>query len=124
MKLEDNVFVGMNISHLDLGFNSLRKVPGSSLRKLTAAKTIVLDGNLFYTLEDGALNRISVEFLSISHCPHLVIKSESSKGPFINDVTKFDRTLISAFSTSVMRKWRFYLHFFAYCHKNGYPLVT
>ena len=84
MKLEDNVFVGMNITHLDLGFNSLRKVPGSSLRKLTAAKTIVLDGNLFYTLEDGALNRISVEFLSISHCPHLVIKSESSKGPFIN----------------------------------------
>jgi Leucine-rich repeat (LRR) protein len=71
MKLEDNVFVGMNITHLDLGFNSLRRVPGVSLRKLTAAKTVVLDGNLFFTLDEGSLNRISVEFLSISHSPHL-----------------------------------------------------
>jgi hypothetical protein len=66
------VLVGMNISNLDLGFNSLRKVPSTSLRKLTAAKTIVLDGNVFPTLEDGSLARIPVEFLSISNCPHLV----------------------------------------------------
>ncbi len=45
MRVEDNVFVGMNISHLDLGYNNFRKVPSLPLRKLTAAKTLVLDGN-------------------------------------------------------------------------------
>jgi Leucine-rich repeat (LRR) protein len=50
MRIEDNVFVGMNISHLDLGFNNLRKTPSLPLRKLTAARTLILDGNPLQTL--------------------------------------------------------------------------
>ena len=50
MRIEDNVFVGMNISHLDLGYNNLRKMPSLPLRKLTAARTLILDGNPLYFL--------------------------------------------------------------------------
>ena len=50
MRIEDNVFVGMNISHLDLGYNNLRKIPSLPLRKLTAVRTLVLDGNPMHTL--------------------------------------------------------------------------
>ena len=57
MKIEDNALVGVNTSYLDLGFNSLRSIPTLSLRKLTAATTIVLDGNLFTVLETGSIYR-------------------------------------------------------------------
>ncbi len=99
MKLEDNVFVGMNITHLDLGFNSLRKVPGVALRKLTAAKTVVLDGNLFFTLDEGSLNRIAVEFLSISHSPHLarVEKGAVAVMPDLEALTLNDNRRLSYF---------------------------
>ena len=50
MRIEDNVFVGMNISHLDLGYNNLRKMPSLPLRKLTAARTLILDGNPLHFL--------------------------------------------------------------------------
>lgn len=50
MRIEDNVFVGMNISHLDLGYNNLRKMPSLPLRKLTAARTLILDGNPLHIL--------------------------------------------------------------------------
>ena len=50
MRIEDNVFVGMNISHLDLGYNNLRKMPSLPLRKLTAARTLILDGNPLHSL--------------------------------------------------------------------------
>ena len=32
MRIEDNVFVGMNISHLDLGYNNLHKLPDALIR--------------------------------------------------------------------------------------------
>ena len=35
----------MNISHLDLSFNNIRKMPSLPLRKLTSARTLILDGN-------------------------------------------------------------------------------
>lgn len=72
MRVEDNVFVGMNISHLDLGYNALRRPPALPLRKLTAAKTLVLDGNLFSVLDAGALLEVRAEFVSVSFCPALV----------------------------------------------------
>lgn len=50
MRIEDNVFVGMNISHLDLGHNNLKKMPSLPLRKLTAARTLILDGNSLHIL--------------------------------------------------------------------------
>ena len=50
MRIEDNVFVGMNISHLDLSYNNLRKMPSLPLRKLTAARTLILDGNPLHFL--------------------------------------------------------------------------
>ena len=50
MRIENNVFVGMNISHLDLSYNNLRKMPTLPLRKLTAARTLVLDGNPLHVL--------------------------------------------------------------------------
>lgn len=71
MRIEDNVFVGMNISHLDLGYNALRKPPSLPLRKLTAARTVILDGNPLSHLERGALSRVRVEFLSLSKCSNL-----------------------------------------------------
>lgn len=71
MKIEDNVLVGMNISHLDLGFNSLRKIPDLPLRKLTASKTLILDGNQFTVLEPFSLHDFRVEFLSLSRNNHL-----------------------------------------------------
>lgn len=71
IRLEDNVLIGMNVSHLDLGFNSLRRTPRLPLRKLTAAKTIVLDGNPISVLEAGALRDVRAEFVSISRCDRL-----------------------------------------------------
>jgi Leucine-rich repeat (LRR) protein len=71
MRIEDNVFVGMNISHLDLGYNNLRKMPSLPLRKLTAARTLILDGNPLHFLGRDDLTRVRTEFLSISKCPHL-----------------------------------------------------
>ena len=50
MRIEDNVFVGMNISHLDLGYNNLKKMPSLPLRKLTMARTLILDGNPLHLL--------------------------------------------------------------------------
>jgi len=71
MRIEDNVFVGMNISHLDLGYNNLRKMPSLPLRKLTAARTLILDGNPLHSLGRDDLTRVRTEFLSISKCPNL-----------------------------------------------------
>ena len=56
MRIEDNVFVGMNISHLDLGHNNLRKMPSLPLRKLTAARTLILDGNPLHFLGKKSLS--------------------------------------------------------------------
>lgn len=59
MRIEDNVFVGMNISHLDLSFNNLKKIPSLPLRKLTGARTLVLDGNPLQILgEEGVCKAV------------------------------------------------------------------
>ena len=78
MKIEDNVLVGMTIDHLDLGYNSLRRTPNAALRRLTSAKTIVLDGNLYTVLEAGALHDVRVEFLSLSRNAHLTRIDENA----------------------------------------------
>jgi hypothetical protein len=78
MKLEDNVLVGMSVAHLDLGYNSFRRTPNLPLRKLTSAKTIVLDGNLFSALESGAMHDVRVEFLTLSHNAHLTLIDENA----------------------------------------------
>lgn len=78
MGIEDNTLVGINTSFLDLGFNSLRKVPNLALRKLSHVTTLVLDGNLFQTLETGCIHNIKVTFLSVCHCPFLVRLAQSS----------------------------------------------
>ena len=82
-------FSGMNITHLDLGFNSLRKSPDLPLRKLTATKTLVLDGNLFTILESNALHEIRAEFVSISHNAHLqrLEKDAIIKMPILETLT-------------------------------------
>jgi hypothetical protein len=71
MRIEDNVFVGMNISHLDLSFNNIRKMPSLPLRKLTSARTLILDGNPLQVLVSEALSRVRTEFLSVSKCQNL-----------------------------------------------------
>lgn len=89
MGIEDNTLVGINTSFLDLGFNNLRKVPNLALRKLTLVTTLVLDGNLFRTLETGCIHNIKVKFLSISHCAHLERLDQSSIAllPLVETIT-------------------------------------
>ena len=72
VKIEDNVFVGMNVTHLDLGHNELRRPPKLQLQKLSFVKTLILDGNPFSVIEKGSLENIRAEFVSISGCPSLV----------------------------------------------------
>ena len=71
MIIEDNVFVGMNVTHLDLGYNSLRRPPKHQLQKLSFAKTLILDGNPFTVLDKESLKDVRAEFVSISKCPGL-----------------------------------------------------
>jgi len=89
MGIEDNTLVGINTSFLDLGFNNLRKVPNLALRKLTLVTTLVLDGNLFRTLETGCIHNIKVKFLSISQCAHLERLDQSSIAllPLVETIT-------------------------------------
>ena len=51
MGIDDNTLDGINTSFLDLGYNSFKKIPNLALRKLKAVTTLVLDGNLFHSLE-------------------------------------------------------------------------
>ena len=78
MKVEDNALVGINVSYLDLGYNSLRRIPSMSLRRLSAATTIVLDGNLLTVLEKGCVYNIRVKFLTLSHNQQLTRLEQSS----------------------------------------------
>ena len=73
MIIEDNVFVGMNVSHLDLGQNVLRRPPRFQLQKLAFVKTLVLDGNPFRVLGPKSLREVRAEFVSISKCPTLTL---------------------------------------------------
>ena len=70
--IESNVLVGMNVTNLDLGYNSLRRPPTLPLRKLEFTKTLILDGNPFEVLEEGDISNIRAEFISMSHCNHLL----------------------------------------------------
>ena len=78
MKVEDNALVGINVSYLDLGYNSLRRIPSMSLRRLSEATTIVLDGNLLTVLEKGCVYNIRVKFLTLSHNQQLTRLEQSS----------------------------------------------
>ena len=68
MGIDDNTFAGMDVSFLDLGYNSLRRIPNIALRKLVSLKTLIFDGNLFHIFETGSLHDVQVKFLSISNC--------------------------------------------------------
>ena len=70
--IESNVLVGMNVTNLDLGYNSLRRPPTLPLRKLEFTKTLILDGNPFEVLEEGDISNIRAEFISMSHCHQLL----------------------------------------------------
>ena len=50
----------MNISHLDLSFNNIRKMPSLPLRKLTSARTLILDGNPLQVL--GKANKLLFKY--------------------------------------------------------------
>ncbi len=41
------MLAGLNVSHLDLSDNALRRVPTLALARMTTAKTLLLDGNHF-----------------------------------------------------------------------------
>ena len=89
MGIDDNTFVGINTSCLDLSYNNFRKMPILALRKLTAVTTLVLDANLFQSLENGCIHDIKVKFLSISHCKFLDRLDQSSIGnlPDVETIT-------------------------------------
>ena len=78
MGIDDNTLVGINTTFLDLGYNSFRKIPNLALRKLKSVTTLVLDGNLFHSLENGCIHDIKVKFLSISDCKYLDRLDQSS----------------------------------------------
>ena len=58
MKIDDNTLAGMDVKKLDLSHNNLRKVPTLSLQKLTKVSKLLLDDNLYRTLESHAIHRI------------------------------------------------------------------
>ena len=76
--IESNVLVGMNVTHLDIGYNSLRRPPTLPLRKLEFAKTLILDGNPFVLINDGDISNIRAEFISISKCNQLLRLGKNS----------------------------------------------
>lgn len=78
MDIDENTLLGINITYLDLSFNSLRKIPTSALEKLNEVSTLILDGILLTTMETGAMEKVPVRFLSISHCPNLITLKQNS----------------------------------------------
>ena len=58
MKIDDNTLAGMDVKKLDLSHNNLRKVANLSLQKLTKVSKLLLDDNLYRTLESHAIYRI------------------------------------------------------------------
>ena len=53
-------------------------MPNLALRKLILVTTLILDANLFHSLETGCIHDINVKFLSISHCKLLDRLDQSS----------------------------------------------
>ena len=76
--IESNVLVGMNVTHLDIGYNSLRRPPTLPLRKLEFAKTLILDGNPFVLINHGDISNIRAEFISLSNCNQLLRLEENA----------------------------------------------
>ncbi|TRY70275.1 hypothetical protein TCAL_11549 [Tigriopus californicus] len=108
MKIEDNVLVGMNITHLDLGFNSLRWIPNLALRKLSTVTTLVLDGNHFQALgsyHQNTLRDVHVEFLSISHSAQLRLVEQDAieSMPNLQTVTINNNPTLSYFHPRAIR---------------------
>ena len=58
MKIDADTFVGMEVGILNLAHNSLRKVPSLALKKLTKVTELVLDRNLFTSLEEGDIHNV------------------------------------------------------------------
>ena len=56
---------GLNLTRLDLGHNSLRRVPITALSRLRMVKSLILDGNLMTSLETGAVKDIRVASISV-----------------------------------------------------------
>jgi len=58
--------------------NNIRRVPSLALRKASRVGELVLDNNLFRTLERGAIHDVKVVNLSISSCDYLTSVEEGS----------------------------------------------
>ena len=58
MKIEDDTLAGMEVGRLNLAHNSLRKVPSQALKKLTKVTELVLDCNLFTSIEEGDIHNV------------------------------------------------------------------
>jgi len=71
MDIEAGALLHLNISYLDLSFNSFRRIPAAALQSLVEVQTLLLDGLHATDLRAGAVSRINVKFLSISHSPTL-----------------------------------------------------
>ena len=56
---------GLNLTRLDLGHNSLRRVPSSALSRLRMVESLVMDGNLMTSLETGAVRDMRVASISV-----------------------------------------------------------
>ena len=57
---------GLRLNELDLGYNALRRVPGLALAQTKEIDKLVLDGNMFLSLETGSFRRINVKTISVS----------------------------------------------------------
>ena len=89
MGIDDNTLVGINTSFLNLSHNNMRKIPTLAFRKLTMVTNLVLDANLFKTLESKSIHNIRVKFLSISHSKHLdhLDKGSITHLPLLQSIT-------------------------------------
>ena len=89
MAIDDNTLVGINTSYLHLGHNNLRKIPNLAFRKMTMVKKLILDANMFQTLESGCIHSINVRYLSISNSTLLdhIDKGSINNLPLLENLT-------------------------------------
>ena len=81
-------FAGLNLTLLDLGYNSLRRVPSAALAKTRSIGSLILDGNMFERLETGTISGINVVNLSVKFREFIISLKHKRKVNIFKNKTK------------------------------------